>query len=51
MFEESIIVPFPPRISIHPWSIVFRSIWEYLNGSARIFCEEIGVKNHIVIIA
>lgn len=49
--EENIKVPFPPRISIHPWSMDFISRWEKVLGKVRIFCEVKGVRNHIVIIA
>lgn len=41
----------PPRISIHPWSTDFMSVWDRREGSDRIFWEEIGVRNHMVIMA
>lgn len=43
--------PLPPNVSIQPWSTDFRRVCVSDIGVVRIFCEDRGVKNHIVMIA
>jgi hypothetical protein len=41
--------PIPPTNSVHPWSNVWRDLWEISRGRAIIFWLERGVKCHIVV--
>lgn len=48
--ESMYWTPFPPRISFHPWSLVFRSRWLRDRGQAIVNWEDSGVRNHMEVV-
>ena len=42
-------MPCPLVVSSHPWSIVFRALILLERGASIMFCDEIGLRNIIVV--